>query len=570
MVSTSWLSRFFFCVLAAGLVATIAATPLDAADDSESEVSVLWNRGATSTGKYVGSKCRASTECFSGNCADGVCARQVKGGACFKNANCQSYNCYGTTASNKKCSAPSKIYGTCDAKNPCKKGLTCTDAGICKYGVGTRCSNNKQCSMDNCQNGVCQSQPPRAPTRPNQICSSDAECASGHCVDSSTYDCEDTSGNPISCPSTGYYYYEPAFVCTRFPVGHTCSNQGECENSVCKSGKCVELKNGDACTLSSQCPSSSLCENGKCAVVAQGSLYPNEICSTNAQCLSNSCKGDVAYKDLQGVNNGIDGDGSYGGYGGYGPGRKRDILDTRATTLKCDYLQDGEKGCRTLFDCALQLCLDGVCKFGQVGDSCTINYQCNSKVCSTEGKCIDPPAGANLSAGVVCYSGDQCVSGTCTPAPIKTVYRPSLQDPNVLAGEKDFTCEASGLNEPCNTSADCAEGQCLQGVCANPPPATTSTTATPAPSVSTTTVTVTVTSTATVTVTATATATGASTTTKAKSGTSSTTKAAAAKVTTAARTSISVSTKSAARVGGMATVYKTITVIATATATVAR
>ncbi|KAL9933330.1 hypothetical protein V8E36_008048, partial [Tilletia maclaganii] len=329
----------------------VTASPFDLNDDdSEHSVGLLFGRAPGT--KYVGQSCTTSAECFSGNCASGICQRQVKGGACLKNANCASYNCYSNV-----CSAPSKIYGVCSSKTPCKRGLQCTQEGICKYGAGTGCSNNKQCFNNACINGVCSP----GQTRPNDRCGSDSDCVSGKCDSSNSFQCRQDDGAYVDCPATityeyGYQIVDPDPVCTRFSLGQPCLNNGECEIGICKNGICSANGDGQSCVVTAQCSNEdSFCKNGVCTNPADGTLYPRDLCSRDKQCVSNACIRDVAPKDGEGVN---DGQPIY---------QERYIYPGSGPTY-CNYLQLNQTGCRSLFDCALQLCKDSKCVYGSPGD----------------------------------------------------------------------------------------------------------------------------------------------------------------------------------------------------------
>ncbi|KAL9938544.1 hypothetical protein V8E36_002263 [Tilletia maclaganii] len=318
-----------------------------------------------------------------------------------------------------------------------------------------KCKNDKQCDKGyHCANSTC------VPdlTAPNGACTADSQCQSGEC-ESPSYGCRDASGNTVSCPERpgddSYYSYTvTSNICRRFPIGHTCANQGECEYGVCKGGKCQENKVGKSCSTNDQCSQAGvLCIKGKCTQPKKSSLYPREVCGSDDQCLSGDCASDTVYKDTQGVNNGIVTTAPTKRYAEPGSGT-------------CNYLQDMATGCRDLFDCALQRCEKGKCLFGSTGDSCTINYQCYSKVCDTTGHCIDPAPGANFGTGQVCYNGTQCLSGVCSSYPKYQIGRPSLGNPAVLAYENDFACDTAPTGGKCRVDSDCSGGgTCTDGVC---------------------------------------------------------------------------------------------------------
>ncbi|KAL9940103.1 hypothetical protein V8E36_000808 [Tilletia maclaganii] len=462
-------SRFLLlCLAAVGLFGFASASPFGVADESELDHIARFGRAGTTP---AGQACYSSSECISGNCVgvqqgesatvSGTCQRQPTGGPCKGAANCASYNCV-----QGKCTTPSKLYGTCSNTTKCSSGLQCTSTGICRYVEGQKCSSNKQCALKNCANGVCGA----GLGLPNSQCKENEDCATGSCrqCHNYAYYSLDSNGTVNTCPQNpssypGYpEWTSDANICTRYPLGHSCQNQGECEVGLCRNGKCTANGLGAACAIDAQCSDlGALCRNGTCYAPAKGSGYPSAECGSDDQCVSGRCVSGIAPKDSQGVNNGIV----------TKQPTKRYLEEFGSRT--CDYLQENATGCRSLFDCAFQLCKNSKCVFGSVGDKCTINYQCASKVCSTGGKCINPGPGANRTYGLPCSQHNQCWSGSCQTylgSPPDKVRRPSLGNSSLYVKEYDFTCEKSYFGRPCNTPTDCLyyKAACMNGVCVNP------------------------------------------------------------------------------------------------------
>ncbi|KAK0562888.1 hypothetical protein OC861_005104, partial [Tilletia horrida] len=132
--------------LSLALLLAIAVGLVASQPSSVHEVDVDGHTGifgrATHTGKFVGSTCTTSAECYSKNCAlvkgsttVKKCQRQPFAGPCFENANCQSRNCL---LSKGICNNPSNLNGTCDGNNDCANFWICdTGSGIGKCRANT-------------------------------------------------------------------------------------------------------------------------------------------------------------------------------------------------------------------------------------------------------------------------------------------------------------------------------------------------------------------------------------------------------------------------------------------------
>ncbi|KAK0543740.1 hypothetical protein OC845_005973 [Tilletia horrida] len=161
-------------------------------------------------------------------------------------------------------------------------------------------------------------------------------------------------------------------------------------------------------------------------------------CSDDAQCVSGRCLEDnyVSYHDDNGIPTGV---------------------SVVTYTTICDYLNNGQPGCRTYRDCATGLCKDGTCAAGTDGDHCVASSQCED-VCSSEGLC-ETPASNSLASGQLCSEDDQCITKACNS--YKYVSRPTLDDPSVSVAEQDKVCGQSNDGGACLTQSDCQTGACL-------------------------------------------------------------------------------------------------------------
>ncbi|KAE8226916.1 hypothetical protein CF319_g555 [Tilletia indica] len=341
-------------------------------------------------GGYVGSKCQVDTDCYSGSCAtgdDGVtrtCQRQLPGGPCFENGNCNTRQC---DLSKGVCKA-SAINGLCTDYYDCfgwENGkVTCQDQK-CKIKDNNTCSQNVQCASGLCSNQVCRQ---RAQV-PNSACFVDAECLSGSCAAVKVSQCTKPDGSFTYCPGTTEKH------CTRYPLGHKCANNGECNEGFCRNSKCVASANGDTCTDQYQCTGPSVCgSSGKCYTPATASLFPTDVCDVGSQCLSGRCLIDQQQKDNYYVNT---------------------VILQDQYPARCDYLANGQSGCRSFRDCSTGLCQSGTCNLGKDGDRCQVNYNCQGLCSSGEngGVCFTPASPGSQGRGDPCKTNDQCLSGSC-------------------------------------------------------------------------------------------------------------------------------------------------------------
>ncbi|KAE8250683.1 hypothetical protein A4X13_0g4495 [Tilletia indica] len=394
--------------------------------------------------KSIGALCTSNAECYSANCAPKTtgstvltCQLQPTGGPCFKNLNCVSYNCnYGTG----KCTTPSKAQGPCKTATDCYGKTTLCVKNVCRYPLTASCVYNADCASGLCLDKQCRAK--SAPQVPGKNCHLNSECLSNQCVPNAfRYDlCTDTTGAYVPCATL------TSSNCARYPLGHTCANNGECKEGLCKNGVCSAGQVGDTCAQNYQCDGQSLCgTDKKCFLPSAASTPPLEPCNSSSECRSARCISELRPKDSIGVN--------------------ADPLDT--VTLNepvCDFLDNGQTGCRTYRDCTTGLCQGGTCATGTNGDRCIVNYQC-SNICGLDGFCSTLSGPANQGTNELCKTSADCLSDWCRDAQYYGIQRPSLDDPNVLVSVRDQTCHGSRFGQGCHSTADCDEGVCSGGVC---------------------------------------------------------------------------------------------------------
>ncbi|KAK0519026.1 hypothetical protein OC835_007664 [Tilletia horrida] len=425
--------RLALVLLALQLV-TASPFALDG-DELDSSSLVL---GRAVGGKKIGSKCTSNSECYSANCvktngsATSTCQRQPTGGPCFADSNCLSRNC---DKAKGTCRSYPRNVDTCFLSYDCNPlyDYTCVD-GHCLLNGNRTCKFDAQCASNFCEKGICRERP----QRPFAPCYVNSECLSGKC-DVGPFACHLRDGSVDLCP-----YSDATPFCRGYPLGYTCANDGECDVGFCRNGVCSAGKDGDACKATYQCVGESTCgADGKCFTPAKASLYPDALCHVNASCISGQCSRNYASYDANGLNP------TYN-YDGVSPTR-------------CEHLTAGQSGCRTYRDCALELCLGGICKLGQSGDRCSVNYQCKD-LCSLDGRCYKPSKASDQGAGQPCKANTDCLSNVCNAQ--ESVFRPLLSDPGKKIAALDYLCAPSPEGRGCNTSNDCVQGGvCTQGIC---------------------------------------------------------------------------------------------------------
>ncbi|KAK0547953.1 hypothetical protein OC846_004675 [Tilletia horrida] len=270
---------------------------------------------------------------------------------------------------------------------------------------------------------------------PNQDCTSGSDCRSNDCIGYENFACQrlNTDGSYAENCDTNDNYLQN--YCSGVAVGQKCANQGECANGRCNSQhKCVNTTAGKTgCLTDLGCSGTQVCRNSTCFAPASGSLYPRETCKSDSSCKSQRCVSDIAERFV--------GEGIY------------------PTRPECDVFQQGQKGCRSFYDCYDALCLNitktagGTCKLGADGERCVANYQCQN-VCSLNGVCYTP-ANGSLARYQPCTNNNQCISGTCYDSDFRTNYRPDFtrNDNSTFAWVNDYNCVGSAVGGKCGTTA---------------------------------------------------------------------------------------------------------------------
>ncbi|KAK0520631.1 hypothetical protein OC834_006962, partial [Tilletia horrida] len=373
-----------------------------------------------------GSRCAANTECAQGQCSDGVCSQVADGEFCGLNNQCQSGLC--NTSDKCMTATTGSLHGLdiCLDDSQCFTGhcSLAVDSNPFCHGYGPTCENVSRCTTNDV----------------GGACGTSADCTMGLCE----------SG-----------------TCTLTPVGGRCFQNGpntQCSSGLCVYGECVPVNGGDACRVAGDCISGS-CDSGTCALAATGAS-----CTTDRDC-NGRC-------------------------------------DTNSNTC----LAAEGSACSTGSACASGVCQGGICSLRASNAVCTEDGQCASgtcgpaantcasfQLCADVRRCLPSADSAGCVTDGDCSSGSWCSgsqpgtsTGICAQGsrpPMKPVrpgqvctsdFRPGCE---VTACSTTPTCDSNGVcdnrcellplgSKLCISDTECAQGQCVQGVCALVPDGT--------------------------------------------------------------------------------------------------
>jgi hypothetical protein len=478
----------------------------------------------------TGQSCSTAGSCASGFCADGYCCNNACSGACDV---CSATPGTCTLVAKGGTGAPSCAPYVCDGvsnacPSSCANDTGCDKNDYCsgsscapKAPNGTVCSANDQCTSGYCVDGTCCS------TACNNICQTCAT-ANGACVLVKNAD-DNTCTGTTTCDANG--------VC-KDKNGRGCSFASTCASGFCVDGNCCEnacsgtcqtcgnstgtcapiinaddagcagtktcgptgvcsLKNGQPCTMASQC-ASNFCVGGICCSTAcTGACSACD--ATPGTCTplaagtagSPSCAPYVCTGSTLGCPGACTADS--GCAAGFYCTNNGLCAPQRTLGQSCSG-SCAQSGCR---ECGSGFCVDGVC----CNAACT--GQC--QVCSAalgapvDGMCSNAPLGATGSPSCAPYScpgtttscstfctGDlNCAAGYyCAPAVGCVPQRPNGANCNTAAGAD---CVQAGCREcatgacaagicngstlpngaACSANAACTSGFCVDGVCCN-------------------------------------------------------------------------------------------------------
>jgi hypothetical protein len=446
-----------------------------------------------------GSACQSSkpNQCQSGFCADGVCCDAACTGTCLS---CKAPATGGQNGECKPALTGTDPDGECADQGASGCGTTgvCNGAGACQfYGSST------VCAPGGCTGNT---------FTPDSLCSGAGSCAAALAQTCSPYACT-ASGCKTSC--AGNSDCLTSFVCVAgactVPLanGSACTAPGDCASGYCVDGVCCNTACGGTCAACSAAKKGGG-SDGVCGPVSAGS-DPDSECATQA----------AATCGTDGVCNGSGACENYSpstvcapaGCAGstYSPADHCNGLGTcvDSGSLSCAPYLCTASGCQTSCNtagdcvsgfscvagvcsssggtpctspaqCASGFCVDGVCcntactgpcqacsaakkgggtngNCGAVGVGTDPDNDCSdqgAQSCGTNGGCDGAGACAVYSPGTVCSSAS-CVGSTYTPPGTCSAGGSCTSTPVQCA---PYTCNATGCNSTCATSAECATG----------------------------------------------------------------------------------------------------------------
>ncbi len=252
-------------------------------------------------------------------------------------------------------------------------------------------------------------------------------------------------------------------ICTQKELGESCGKAAECASSYCIDGVCCN----DPCNGSCQACTSALKgggSNGFCGAVSDNT-DPDNDCATNLPstckstgvCIGGSCANYPAGTTCQPA-----------ACTGTASENQSDICDGNGACL-----EKVEK------DCTPYACVGSACKTACVADGeCASGYYCNAPQCQLKrtngqscalasqcqsGNCVDGVCCNDACAGSCLACNVAGSLGSCTSVGVN-------QDP---ANEcNPGSCDGLGqcqksLGNSCTVNAQCASGNCIDGVCCN-------------------------------------------------------------------------------------------------------
>ncbi|HKO93643.1 MAG TPA: hypothetical protein VJU61_20965 [Polyangiaceae bacterium] len=494
------------------------------ADDVCKDYAPVLPRGTCGPG---GTACASAADCsfaWKPEARDGAaCAcdaagcKLLAGQACTRSDVCQSGLCGATDEGDNVCCladcGPHQVCSpdgsSCAAATPCTE-----DARRCSGAIYQACSEGVWEPVTDCGALGCSKDRGGCLRSAGQACEVDADCGEGSClagVDGNHVCCtgacdttcrrcaaagtscedidDDEACGPIACPSDEVCRsYDPPVVstnrcragqcataaeaCTQFQPQRAdlecsptslCDDQGNCSRpkkallttcsagSECQSNACVATLGGSSVCCATACTANQICS-------ATGSCVPAPVCDNDAtQCSGSSfqrCSG----------------------------GQWRTVLE--CGTLGCSTAREGCLGgagdaCNSNADCGAGSCqassgggsvcctaaCDGACRrcspAGTTCDNLTDDAQCGTIGCPPDTTCRDFPAGV---------TSQRCVGGRCGSAAQLCVGVPRgngqvCSNTSLCDGSGNCSVPKKALGEACTTGPECAQGNCVSGVC---------------------------------------------------------------------------------------------------------
>jgi MYXO-CTERM domain-containing protein len=462
--------------------------------------------GSTCVAKLAqGAACTAANQCATGYCSDGRCCNSLCSGGCdvcafslgaSANGTCTILGA-GNPGQNPSCSprvcngTSANCPGNCAADSGCASGYYCDQSGQCltKLPNGSVCTRDAQCTLGHCVDSYCcdtacagACDTCGAPTHEG-TCTFMGSGAAGS-PSCGAYVCSGSSAScPISC--TASTQCSPGNFCTggacvsQKPLGAQCGLGSDCKSGLCVDGVCCDSPCSQACDVCNSVASPGVCVPATTGFAGNPSCSPY-VCNGTAITCPSWCTTDT--------------DCATGRHCIYGA---------------CLGLQPLGASCGSSASCASGNCYDGVCCDMQCDSACMICNKagsvgaCSPAPTGSDPRFMCPGAGAckaSCGAGGLCAYPDTttpcgdpatCTSsttlhrawvcdghGTCTdPGSVECApylcATPSC--PTSCASDTACTPEAFCDNGSCGArrlpgaactrSAECDSGHCVDGIC---------------------------------------------------------------------------------------------------------
>ena len=350
-------------------------------------------------------------------------------------------------------------------------GTGLSSAEIYNHTTGLSCTSNAQCASGNCVDGVC-CQSACTGTCMECVAQSGSQGTLGQCVPVAVskpdLNAKATCTAPMACSGVG--------VCKK-ANGQTCTAGGECATGLCADGRCCPSACQDTCKSCGLPGSQGICSNIPAGVPdplakvtctsttlcdGQGSCKkaPGQTCSAPGQCASGHCVD--GYCCSSSCTASCMSCGAPGKQGACSPIPSGLPDAYPANTCSGAKACDGAGTCKKANGQACNgggECATGQCIGGRCCQSCSAPGQCFSGHC-VDGYCCNSSCTAScMSCGV---AGQQ---GACSPIPPGV---PDAYPANACSGAKACdgagTCKAAnGL--ACASGAQCGSGHCVDGHC---------------------------------------------------------------------------------------------------------
>ncbi|MEZ4314092.1 MAG: hypothetical protein R3F14_39230, partial [Polyangiaceae bacterium] len=352
-----------------------------------------------------------------GSCSAGFNPKKCDPGeGCMVNADCKGNECSGTICvpncddgilnngeSDIDCGGPN--CGACNNGEACEVSGDCASA-FCAGGVCCNTACDTECFSCAAATKVFGPDGTCGPSKADEPCGPPSECSGGEQT------AQDTCDGAGTCIDNGVTPCSP-YLCDVDVCKSSCIDDNDClAPATCTGGVCL-APDGQACTQGANC-ASGFCADGVCC---------------DAAC-TGICQACTAAKTGTGP------DGTCG-----------DVLTGT----------DPDNECSGLLNCG-----SGACQIAN-GQPCTEGSQCVSGNC-VDDVCCNGPCTGTCQACTAAKKGSGS-NGTC--GPIAANSDPDDECTGSASCNGSGACSLSVNGSACTTGAECASGNCADGVCCN-------------------------------------------------------------------------------------------------------